>query len=77
MSVYEYITKAYGEDQGKYGAVARELLSLAEHDESVKSIDTFYDFVTVIEKVHNPVALEAMTESFFCECCTACGIPIT
>lgn len=75
MSVYEYITQAFADEDSIQGDLARTLIELSKEDESVKDIDTFGSFVSLADKVSGG-AFRAITEDFFCECCTACGLPI-
>lgn len=73
MTVYEYLTQAYSEDKGGRGELSRELVRLAEKDESVKDMRTFVDLITLAERMDIP-AFSAVTESLYCEACTACGL---
>ena len=73
MTVYEYLTQAYSEDKGGRGELARELVRLAEKDETIKDMRTFVDLITPAERM-GILAFRAATESLYCEACTACGL---
>ena len=73
MTVYEYLTQAYSEDKGGRGELSRELVRLAEKDESVKDIHNFGDLCVLADRM-SITAFYAVTESLYCEACTACGL---
>jgi len=75
MRVYDYLTQAYREDKGGRGELARELVRLAENDEAVKDIRNFGDLCVLADRM-SITAFNAVTESLYCEACTACGLPI-
>lgn len=77
MSIYEYITQAYGEEPGEAGALARDMLRLSEEHEELKEIRTFGDFINISELVGlSTEGFRAITDTLYCEACTACGLPI-
>lgn len=73
MTVYEYLTQAYSGKEGERGALSRELMRLAEKEEGVKDIRTFGDLVMLADKM-NSDAFRAVTDTLYCEACTACGL---
>lgn len=77
MSVYEYITQAYSEEPGERGALARDMLRLSEEHKELKEIKTLTDFISISELVGlSTEGFRGITEDFYCEACTACGLPI-